>query len=221
MRRSSGPGALLADIVIHALVISAGVLTLYPFLYVLSMSLSGGRHVVAMDVWLWPKDLSLSSYRKVFESNDLWRSYGNTIFYTVAGTLTNVVMTVLAAYPLSRERSSFRNQFMLFFSFAMFFSGGLIPLFILLNRLGLYDTRWAMILPGAVGVWYIVISRTYLKTIPESLFEAVTIDGGSELQTLARIVVPISKPIMAVLTLYYAVDHWNEYFAALVFLPNR
>jgi putative aldouronate transport system permease protein len=221
MRRHIKPGALIADIAIYAVMIFAGIITLYPFIYVLSMSFSGSTHIIKMDVWLWPKSATAEAYRRVLESENLWTAYGNTIYYTVVGTLINVVMTVLAAYPLSRPKFFFRNHFMFFFAFTMFFGGGLIPLFILVNKLGLYNTRWAMILPTAVGVWYIIIARTYFQTIPESLFEAVTIDGGSELYILEKVVVPLSKPIIAVLTLYYAVGHWNQYFAAMVFLPSQ
>ena len=149
VKESAGDRVFLAVIVFFCLL--AMVVTLYPFVYVLSMSISEPIHVIAQSVWLWPKGFSLGSYKLVFENPEVFRSYYNTIWYAVVGTIVNVVMTVLAAYPLSRQTFVLRKSLTFFIAFTMFFSGGLIPLFILVRKLGLYNTRWALILPGAVS----------------------------------------------------------------------
>ncbi|RKN74868.1 carbohydrate ABC transporter permease [Paenibacillus ginsengarvi] len=195
-------------------------ITLYPFVYVLSMSISDPIQVMNNTVWLFPKGFSLDTYKKVFADGEIWVAYGNTLFYTVAGTAINVVMTFLAAYPLSRRSFSGRKPLMIGIVVTMFFSGGLIPSFILINNLGLYDTRWALLLPGAVAAFNIIIARTFFQSIPESLFESAKIDGANDIGILFRIVLPLSKAILAVLTLFYAVGHWNNYFNAMLYLTN-
>lgn len=179
------------------------------------------QYVVSQSIWLLPKGFSLESYKLVFENPDIWTAYYNTIWYVVVGTLINVIMTMLASYPLSRKKFFLRNQLMLFISFTMFFSGGIVPGFILIKWLNLYNTRWAIVIPGAVGAWYVIIARQYLQTIPDSIHECATIDGAGELRIMLQIFMPLAKPILAVLTLFYAVGHWNQYFAALLYLPNQ
>ena len=145
--------------------------------------------------------------------------YGNTLFYTVVGTLVNLVMTVCGAYPLSRKDFIPRHFFMFLFMLTMYFGGGLIPTYLVVNGLGLVDTRWAMIIPGAVSIYNIIITRTYfMNSIPPSLQEAATLDGANSFQYLMRVVLPLSKPIMAVIGLYYAVGHWNDFYTALIYL---
>lgn len=195
-------------------------ITLYPFVYVLSMSISDPIHVMNNTVWLFPKGFSLDTYMKVFENGEIWVAYGNTLFYTVAGTAINVVMTFLAAYPLSRRTFSGRKAIMIGIVVTMFFSGGLVPSFILINELGLYNTRWALLLPGAVSAFNIIIARTFFQGIPESLFESAKIDGANDIGILFRIVLPLSKAVLAVLTLFYAVGHWNSYFNAMLYVSD-
>jgi len=194
--------------------------TLYPFLYVVSMSISDPVYVIQKTIWLLPKGFSLKAYEKVFENPDVWTAYLNTIFYTVAGTAINVVMTMLGAYPLSRKSFFARKQVMIFIVITMFFSGGLIPMFLLVQNLGLYNTRWAILLPGAVSAFLIIVTRTFFQSIPEHLHESAKLDGAGEFSILWRIVAPLSMPIIAVLTLFYAVGQWNSFFPALLYLPD-
>jgi putative aldouronate transport system permease protein len=201
--------------------IFAGVITLYPFIYVLSMAISEPKYVIAQSVWLLPKGFSLQALKIVINNQGLLRSYYNTIWYTVVGTTINVIMTLLAAYPLSRKKFFLKKPITFIITFTMFFGGGLIPSFILINKLGLYNTRWAIVLPGAVAAWYIIIARTFFNNIPDSMHESPKLDGAGEFRILMSIYMPLSIPLIAVLTLFYAVGHWNSYFSALLYLPNK
>lgn len=213
-------GATISDWLIYAVMIFVIAITLYPFIYVLSMSISSPQHVVSGTVWLFPKGFSLESYRRVFENEDIWIAYYNTIFYTVVGTALNILFTMLAAYPLSRRTFFARNWIMVIIVITMFFSGGLIPSFLLIKELGLYNTRWAILLPGLTSAFYIIITRTFLQSIPESLTESARIDGANDISILVRIILPLSKPILAVLALFYAVGHWNSYVSAMIYLSD-
>jgi putative aldouronate transport system permease protein len=206
--------------VLGSILIFAALITLYPFLYVFSMSISAPEHVIARDVYFWPKGLGLDGYRLALENPTIWRSYYNTIWYTLVGTCLNVVMTILAAYPLSRDNFVLRRPVSIMITITMFLSGGMIPFFIIVSRMGLYNTRLAMILPFAVSAWNILIAKTFYSQISESLAEAAKIDGANEFQILVRIMIPLSKAIIAVLALFYAVGYWNSYFWALVFLRD-
>lgn len=210
----------LIDIVIYVLLAFAGFITLYPFLYVFSMSISGVQEVIRQEVVLLPKGFSIKSYEMIYRNKQFWTSYYNTLWYTAVGTSINVFMTIIAAYPLSKKRLLHRNFFMFMITFTMFFGGGLIPGYLLVNALGLYNTRWAIVIPGAVAAWYIIITRTFFQTIPDSLEESAIIDGASEFRVMMSIYVPLSKPILAVLTLFYAVGHWNSFFAAMIYLSD-
>ncbi len=194
--------------------------TLYPFIYVLSMSISDPVAVISREVWLWPVGFSLDAYKLVFEDPSVWRAYYNTFWYTIVGTLVNVTMTVLAAYPLSRSTFVGRKPIMTMIVITLFFSGGLIPTFILIQQLGLYDTRWVMIFPSAVSAFLIIIARTFFQSIPNAYIEAAKLDGANDIMILWKIVLPLSKPILAVLSLFYAVGHWNAFFTPLVYLPS-
>lgn len=218
-RRRSAGDAVMDSFVLLSMIFVL-VITLYPFVYIISMSISGQEHVLNKSIWLYPKDISLHAYRQVFANPNLWQSYYNTIFYTFFGTLINVVMTVMAAYPLSRPKFVAKKFFMIMIVITMFFSGGLVPLFILIQNLGLYNTRWAILLPGAISAFNVIIARTFFQTIPESLHESAKLDGANDANILTRIVLPLSKPILAVLTLFYAVGHWNSYLPALMYLSD-
>ena len=202
------------------MMVIAFIITLYPFLYVLSMSLSDKVSVMRQEVWLYPVGLNLGAYQKVFAEKAIWTAYGNTIFYTVFGTAINVVMTTMLAYPLSRKKFMGKNLVTMFVTFTMLFSGGMIPSFLLIKNLGLYNSRWAMLIPGAISVYNMIMARTFFAGLPDSLNESAAIDGAGDLTILLKIVIPISKPILAVLTLFYAVAHWNTYFSALLYLPD-
>lgn len=196
-------------------------ITLYPFVYVISMSLSSPIHVMRQDIWLLPKGITLGAYAKVFSEPGLWRAYGNTIFYTVAGTAVNVIMTVMLAYPLSKKNFWGRRSISVFVSLTMFFNAGMIPNFLLIHNIGLYNNRLVMIIPGAISVYNMIIARTFFNGIPSSLEESASLDGANNVTILMRIIIPVSMPVMAVLTLFYAVSHWNTYFTALLYLPDQ
>ncbi|WP_079914408.1 carbohydrate ABC transporter permease [Paenibacillus sp. 32352] len=207
---------------VYALLAAVTVVVLYPLVFVLSASISNPENVLNGEMWLWPKDLSFVGYQKVLENQDLLRSYLNTIIYTAAGTSINLVMTIMAAYPLSQRSFYGRNVITAMLVFTMFFSGGLIPSYMLVKQLGMLNSMWGLIIPGAVSVWNIIIMRTFFQSsIPGEILEAASIDGCSDWKTLWRIVLPLSMPIMAVMVLFYAVGHWNAYFNAMIYLTDR
>jgi putative aldouronate transport system permease protein len=204
------------------IMIIISIIFLYPLLFVLSASVSDPNSVLNNEIWLIPKGFNLVSYQKVFQNGDIFRSYWNTIIYAGVGTIVNVVLTIMAAYPLSRKDFYGRNVITFLFTFTMFFSGGLIPLYLVIKQLGLMDTFWVMILPSAISMFNVIVMRTYFQTsIPEELFQAGEIDGCSRIGILMRIVLPLSGPIIAVMVLLYGVSNWNSYFNALIFMSDR
>lgn len=194
----------------------------YPLIYIVSASFSSTEAVVSGRVWLWPVEPGLKGYKAVFEYKAIWIGFGNSLIYTVAGTLINIALTIMAAYPLSRKDFELRGILMFLFVFTIMFSGGLIPGYLLVKDLGLLDSRWAMLLPSALSVFNVIITRTYFQTtIPQEMLEAAQVDGCSDWRFLTRIVLPLSGPILAVIALFYAVGHWNAYFNALLYLKDR
>ncbi|QJD85421.1 carbohydrate ABC transporter permease [Cohnella herbarum] len=194
---------------------------LYPLVYVVSASFSSSYAVLSGKVWLWPVDPSLDGYKAVFKNKNILTGFQNTVLYTLAGTLLNVIMTILAAYPMSRGDFRGRHGFMLIFVFTMMFSGGLIPTYFVVKDLHMIDTVWAMLVPTALSVWNVIIMRTYFQTtIPHELLEASQLDGCNDFRFLLRIVIPLSGPIIAVIALFYAVGHWNQYFNAMIYLKD-
>jgi putative aldouronate transport system permease protein len=197
-------------------------LVLYPLYFVLIASFSSPQLVLSGDIWLWPKGISWRGYEKLFQNREIMQGYGNTILYTVSGTAINLALTVAAAFPLSRRNFMGRHWISGFMVFTMFFSGGLIPTYLLIKQLELLNTYWVMVLPGAVSVWNIMLMRTFFQSgLPFELQEAAAIDGCSNLRILLRIVLPLSAPILAVMVLFYSVGHWNAYFNALIYLSDR
>ena len=175
--------------------------------------------MISGKVSFWPKDFTLRGYEAVFTYKKFWTGFRNSLFYMVFGTFINIVMTLLCAYPLSRKEFTARNKVAMFFVFTMYFSGGMVPSFMLVNALGLVDTIWAMLIPGAMSTYNMIIARTYMiNSIPDELYEAAEIDGCTPFKYLIRIVVPLSKPIIAVLVLYYGVARWNSYQDAILYL---
>lgn len=194
----------------------------YPLIYIVSASFSSTAAVMANRVWLWPVEPSLKGYEAVFNNKDILTGFGNSIFYTLAGTFVNLVVTLAAAYPLSRRDLRPRNFIMLVFSFTMFFAGGMIPSYLLVSNLGMLNTRWSVILPGALNVYNMIIARQFFASnIPTELLEASQLDGCSDFQFIFRVVVPLSGAIVAVLGLFFAVGHWNAYFSALLYIGDR
>lgn len=220
IRRSSADRLFdTINVIVLLLVILAIV---YPLYFVLIASFSDPMRLYADTAILWPASLSLDSYAELFGRSDVFRGFANSVLYTVVGTSINLVMTILAAYPLSRSSFKGRRIFMFGFIFTMFFQGGLIPLFLVNRQLGILDSIWAMVLPQAINVFYLIIMRTYFQTnIPGELIECSKVDGAGETRILLQIVLPLSAPILFVMALFYGVLHWNAYFNALVYLTDR
>lgn len=205
-----------------ALMLILLVIFVWPLWFVLIASISDPNQVWLGNVILWPKGITWDSYELLLKYDQIWTGYGNTLFYTVVGTAVNVVMTICAAYPLSRKDFVPRKFFLIMFMITMYFSGGLIPSYLVVSKLGLLNTRWAMIIPGAVSIYNVIVMRTYfMSSIPASLQEAATLDGANSFQYLIHVVLPLSKPIIAVITLYYAVGHWNDFYTALIYVYDE
>ena len=196
-------------------------LVLTPIVYIVANSFSSPRAVSSGQVSFWPVDFSLVAYQEVLTNPQVLQGYYNSLIYAVAGTLISVTLTVAIAYPLSRRTFVGRNVLMSILLFTMLFSGGLIPTYMVVQDVGMLNTRWALLIPNAIGVWQVIIARTFFAhSIPDELYEAATLDGASELRFLWSVVLPLSKPLLAVLALMYAIFQWNSYFDALVYLKD-
>ena len=195
--------------------------TFYPIYYIFIVSVSGGNAVMRGDVSFWPVDFNWQTYLLVFEDPSIGRSYLNTILYTTVGTAINLICTTLCAYPLSKRDFYGRGFFTLMIVFTMFFSGGLIPSYLLVQKLGMMNTMWALVIPGAISVWNMIIMRTFFQNIPHELYESAALDGASEFTSLMRITLPLSKPVMATMGMFYAVGHWNSFFPAMIYLDEK
>ena len=209
--------------VLYGVLSIALIVVIYPLFFVIIASISDPVRVNTGEVWIVPLGLTLDGYREIFTDDQILRGYWNGVLYTVFGTLLNLVLTISSAYALSRRDMVGRNLIMGVLVFTMFFTGGLIPLFLLVRSLGLYDTFFIMILvmPNAVSVFNIIIARTFFQSnIPQELLEAASMDGCSDFRFLTSVVIPISGAIIAVLMVFYAVSHWNAFFGALVFLKS-
>ncbi|MCY4465407.1 MAG: carbohydrate ABC transporter permease [Chloroflexi bacterium] len=199
------------------------VIVLLPLVFVVAASFSSAEAVIAGRVILWPVDFSLLGYETIFEHSKVWNGFANSLFYTFFGTIFNVTMTIIAAYPLSRQDLVGRRVIIIAFIFTMLFSGGLIPTYLVVRDLGMLNTRWAMILPTGIGPFNLLIAITFFRTtIPPELHEAARIDGASDFRIFRSIILPLARPIIAVLALFYAVNtHWNTYFQALIYLKDQ
>lgn len=195
-------------------------IVLIPLLNIVACSFSSALEVARGHVFLWPVKPSFEGYKAVFGYPGIGIAYLNTIFYTVAGTLINLGMTMIAAYSISRKGVPFRGIITALFSFTMLFSGGMIPSYILMKDLHLLNSRWAMLLPGAISVYNMILARTFIQAIPDDLWEAAEIDGCSEIKFFFTMVMPLSVTLISVLALYYAVGHWNSYFDAFLYLSD-
>lgn len=196
-------------------------IVIYPLLYVVSCSFSSPEALIQGRVFFLPVEPGVQGYEAVFANTRIWRGYANTILYTVLGTAIGTCATMIAAYVLSRREFPMRGFLTVFFMITMFISGGTIPMYLWLKTLKMLNTMWAIVVPGAVSVWLVIVARTFIQsTIPEELFEATSLDGGSYLQYLSRVVLPLSKPILAVLAINFALGHWNSYYSALIYLND-
>lgn len=211
----------IVDTLVYVLGTLITVIAAYPLIFVLSASFSEPSSVITGKVVLWPVNFTVEGYKTILEYAGIWTGYRNTIFYTLIGTTINICLTLPAAYALSRADFKARGFFTAFFSFTMFFNGGLIPTYLVVKDLGLVNNPAVLVILGAVSVWNMMITRTFFQgSIPHSLEEAAYLDGCSTTRLFLQIVLPLSTPIIAVLVLFYAVGHWNNYFNALIYLSK-
>ena len=209
-------------IMVYTLAIVAALLWLYPLVYVVSASFSDPNALLNGEVVLLPKGFNFNAYKYIFQNDQILVGYGNTIFYSVVGTLYNMVLTICAAYPLSRSDLKGRNLLTVMITFTMCFGGGMIPTYLNLNSLHMLNTRWVMFVPAAISATNFIIMRNYFThSVPGELIESAHIEGASQLQILSKIVLPLSKPILGVLTIYYMAGHWNAYFSAIIYLSDE
>jgi putative aldouronate transport system permease protein len=208
-------------IAVYVLLGVALIIVVAPLLHILSSSFSSPEAVSSGQVVLWPVDFSLQGYQAVMSNPEILTGYGNSLFYTVAGTVISTILTIAIAYPLSRKNFMGRNVIMVLVLFTMLFSGGLIPTYLVVQELGMLNTRWSLLIPNAVAVWQVIIARTYFQSaIPDELTEAAELDGCGDLRYLWSVVLPLSKPMIAVVALMYAIAQWNSYFDALIYLKD-
>lgn len=211
----------LYDIMVLVLIALLLLVILYPLWFVIIASFSDSSEVMKGNVIFWPKGFSLEAYEKVLQDPKIVTGYCNTIFYTVAGTLLNLAGTIAIAYPLSRRDFVGRKTISVILAFTMFFSGGLIPTYLVYKQIHLINTPWVMIVPGMVNVYNMIVMRSFFESLPYEMHEAAFIDGCGNMKILTRIVLPLSLPIIAVMVIFYGVMHWNEYFSALVYISDQ
>ena len=210
------------NVAVNVIAGTALVLTLYPVIYVVSSSFSSPFDLMAGRVWLWPVNPTFEGYRVVLEYARIWGGLYNSLIITIAGTLINLFVTIIAAYPLSRKDLKLRKPILMMFTFTILFSGGLIPTYLLIRNLGLYNSLWALMLPNAMSMFNFMVTRTFFSSsIPAEMLESAKIDGCSDFRFILKIVLPLSGAIIAVMTLYYAVSHWNAYFGAMLYITDR
>lgn len=193
----------------------------YPMVYVLSASISDNAQVASGKVLLLPKDVTLVAYEQLVKNPDLWVSYWNTIRYTAVHVVLTLIATAAMAYPLAKKWLPGRRLILVLCAFTLLFSGGMIPTFLVVQKLGILNTIWAIVLPTMISTWYLFIMRTFFEALPEELEDAATIDGCSSFQVLLRIVIPLSMPVMATIGLFTAVNQWNAFFDALIYMNDR
>ncbi len=209
-------------IIVYIVIILITLVCLYPLYYTVIASFSDAYDVYSGKVNLLPSGFTTLAYKLVFQNKSIWLGYANTIFYTVAGTLFNLILTIPCAYALSKKKIFGRKILTTIFLITMYFGGGMVPTYILYNNLGLINTRTIMVICGGISVYNVIVARTYFQNnIPETLCEAARIDGANEFHIFVRLVIPLSAPIIAVIGLYYAVGHWSEYFNAMIYLTDN
>jgi putative aldouronate transport system permease protein len=217
-----GRGEKIFLVLNNCLMVLLMLITLYPLLYVLFASLSDPVELGKVTGLLWrPAGFSLRGYESVLKSENIWLGFRNTIFYVVVGSLCSMALTILGAYALSRKNLMLKKPIMLFILFTMFFSGGMVPTFLVVQQLGLTNTMWAMIVPGMLSVYNMIVLKTSFESVPESLYESASIDGANQFTMLIKITLPLSKAALATITLFYAVGKWGEWYNALVYLQKR
>ena len=207
--------------VVYTLVTLLTLIVLLPLTNVLACSFSAPESVASGKVLLWPVNFSVSGYERVFNTDEIWIGYANTLYYTIVGTFVNVFVTMICAYPLARRGLPYKSFFSFLFAVTMLFSGGLVPTYLLARNLHLLNTRWALIIPGAMGVYQMIVTRTFLvANIPQELLEMSQIDGCNDFRFFWSFVLPLSKAVIAVTAMQYAVGHWNSWFSAFLYLSD-
>lgn len=212
--------ATLFDVVNVVLMLLLLIVTVYPFVYMIAVSFSDSVSVMKGNVFVWPKGFNTDMYRIVLNDPRIWSGYRNTLLYTSAGTAVSLVFTSMAAYALSKKNMLFHKPITVMIVITMFFSGGMIPTFLVVKSLGLVDTVWAMIVPGAISAWYLIMMRTFFAGLPQELEEAGKIDGLNDIGLFIRIALPLSKAVLATIGLFYAVGIWNNFYTPLLYLRN-
>lgn len=208
--------------VVNAIILSFVVfITLYPFLNVVAQSFSGEAYILSGQVSLIPKGFNMDTYAAVARDTMFWINYKNTVTYSIVGTAISLFLTTIFAYALSKKRLMFRKFLTMFAVFTMFFNGGLIPNYVLINSLGFGNTMWAIVIPGAISIYNMLIMKSFFENMPEELEEAAAIDGLNTYGILLRIILPLSKAVMATMLLFYAVAHWNSWFPAFLYLDKK
>ena len=217
-------GSVVADVIIFVIVALLAFICLYPMYFVLVTSLSDPAYAQQMNTYWWPRSSSgvfLGTYKRLVTDMTMWQAYGNTIIYTIAPTFLMLVTCCLCAYPLTSPKLVGRKICNIFLLIPMYFGGGLIPSFILMTKLGLYNNIWAIIIPASFSIWYIILTRTYFASIPEELREAAKIDGANNYQCLFRVYIPNAKSILAVIAIYTLVARWNSWYDAMIYIPDQ
>jgi len=222
MKSAVTKGDKLFSIINIILVSIISLIILYPLIFVVNASFSDPTRIYEVPLLLYPRGFNVEGYKEVLKSTDIWVGFKNAVLYTVLGTIINLVVTTVAAYPLSRPGLRGKRFITLFFTITMFFSGGLIPTYLVNQQLGIINSLWVMILPGALGVYNMILMRTYFsQNIPTDLIESAYIDGANDLWLLWKVVLPLATPIIAVMAMFYGVGRWNAYFDALIYLQDR
>ena len=214
-------GDKVFDIVNYTLLTLIMLIVLYPVLYIVAASFSDPQAVVSGEVFILPVRPTLRGYKAVFKNKKILTGFANSVYYLVVGTLLNLVMTMLCAYPLSRKEFYGRGIFTGIGVFTMFFDAGIISNYMVVQSAGLMNSIWAIILPGAINVWYMIIMRTFFSDIPEELFESARLDGANDLTIFVKMVLPLSKAVLATMVLFYAVGFWNQWLQPLIYLNDR
>jgi len=208
------------SVVVHVVMLVILIVTLVPVVHVISISFSSASAINRGLVSLWPVEFSVNAYNAIFETGRVMRAFGNSVYYTVLGTAINMLLTTMMAYPLSRTYLTFRKFYNVLILIPMFFGGGLIPSFLNIRNLGIYDTVWAIVLPGAISSWNLIIMRTFYMSLPVELEESAQLDGANEFTIFVKIILPLSTASLATITLFYAVGHWNSWFNAMIYFKS-
>lgn len=214
-------GSRIFNVVNITLLAFLAIITFYPFWDCLVVSVSSLKSYLQTGIHLWPSEWSFEGYSYMINTPELWTSYANSIFITVAGTLVNMIITIMAAYVLSKKDLKGHRVLMFLAVFTMMFSGGIIPTYMVVKSLGLMNSLWSMILPSAINTYNLIVLRNFFADLPVELEEAAKLDGCTDVGILFKIMVPISKPAITTVTLFYAVDHWNDFFSAVMYISNR